>query len=216
MIKLSDFSFGYTDLLFRNIDMEISTSQITVLSGKTGVGKTTFLKILSGLITNFSGTILLKRTSLKILSIKQISKYLIYHKQEPKDNLVATTPYEDLKLWLFNEKKIDEKKIYNALKIFDLSFKKDTPVWQLSGGEAKKVGLSSLILFPEKYWLIDEPISGLDKNSREIFLNLLSNKKENKQGALIVTHNPEIFSSVADYFIILENGKFIKDEKFKR
>ena len=216
MIKLSDFSFGYTDLLFRNIDMEISTSQITVLSGKTGVGKTTFLKILSGLITNFSGTILLNRTSLKNLSIKQISKYLIYHKQEPKDNLVATTPYEDLKLWLFNEKKIDEKKIYNALKIFELSFKKDTPAWQLSGGEAKKVGLSSLILFPEKYWLIDEPISGLDKNSREIFLNLLSNKKENKQGALIVTHNPEIFSSVADYFIILENGKFIKDEKFKR
>ena len=207
MFKFIDFSFGYNDILFNHINIEIDASQITLINGTNGCGKTTLLRILSGLIKSYNGSILLKNNEIKNMTIDDISNYIVYQKQEPMANIVAATPYEDLKIWLnkFLTLDIDSQKIDNTLKQFKMYEFKDYPVWKLSGGQLKRAGLASLLLFSQKFWLLDEPSAGLDTDLQNTLLEILLQKKKSGIGAVIVTHRTELFKNIADKIIRLEN-----------
>jgi len=207
MFKLTDFSFGYKELLFNKVNIELDFSQITLINGANGSGKTALLRILSGLNKNYNGSILLKNNELKNMSVEEISNYIIYQKQEPMANIVATTPYEDLGIWLnkFVTSNIDSAKVNDALRRFKMNEFKDYPVWKLSGGQLKRVGLASLLFFPQKFWLLDEPTAGLDFDLQNVLLEILLEKKKSGTGAVIVTHRTKLFKNIADKIIQLEN-----------
>jgi len=203
MFKLIDFSFGYKKLLFDKINIEIDASQITLINGANGCGKTTLLRVMSGLIKNYNGSIFLKNNEIKNMSVEEISNHIVYQKQEPMANIVAATPYEDLQIWLskFLTSDIDSAKVNNALQRFGMNEVKDYPVWKLSGGQLKRAGLASLLLFPQKFWLVDEPTAGLDADLQSALLKILLQKKKSGVGAVIVTHRIDLFKNIADNII---------------
>ena len=203
MFKLIDFSFGYKKLLFDKINIEIDASQITLINGANGCGKTTLLRVMSGLIKNYNGSIFLKNNEIKDMSVEEISNHIVYQKQEPMANIVAATPYEDLQIWLskFLTSDIDSAKVNNALQRFGMNEVKDYPVWKLSGGQLKRAGLASLLLFPQKFWLVDEPTAGLDADLQSALLKILLQKKKSGVGAVIVTHRIDLFKNIADNII---------------
>ena len=209
MLNLDNFGLKYNSdkIIFEAVNQHIDPNKITLLTGTNGSGKTSLLRVLSGLHKKYSGDISLDGENIRDLSVAEIADKMIYLKQEPQANLVAATPREDLNIWLhkFTESSIDENLILDALKAFEMESMIDTPIWKLSGGQAKRIGLAALLLNKDKFWLLDEPTSGLDGKLQNKLLKILEEKKLNNSGALIVSHRLEIFSELADEIYQIED-----------
>ncbi len=211
MFKLQNFRFGYSESknLFDSINLEIKDNEITIISGANGTGKTSLLRILSGLRKDYQGSITLAGSNFKQMQANEIAKHIIYQKQESGANIVASTPAEDLGIWLhkYENKSDDMAQIIAALNKFEILNLINTPVWNLSGGQAKRVGLSALLLNYNKFWLLDEPSAGLDIKLQKILLEILEERKKSNLGAIIVSHRLDLFSSIADNIFEIKDKK---------
>lgn len=213
MFRLENFSFNYhqESPLFEAVDLEIKLNEVTLLTGANGSGKSTLLRILSGLNKKYNGSIKLVNQSLREYNIRSLSEKLIYLKQEPQANIVSHNPQEDLHIWLakYTSHKIDHKRILEALDRYQISELLETPVWKLSGGQAKRVGLAALNLYPEKYWILDEPSAGLDKELQSTLLEIIKLRKLQNLGTLIVSHRINLFQEITDKIYEIKDRKII-------
>ena len=212
-IKIKDLSFAYqTDNpIFTGASLELTFNEITFLKGANGSGKTTLCRILSGLEKKYTGSIHINDLDFKPVSFIERAKSIIYLKQEPLSNVVAATPDEDLTLWQHGFGKPTEgssselrERVMERLKINDL---KDKPFWELSGGQVKRIGLAALLINYDKYWILDEPIAGLDDTLVRIFIEILEERKALGKGCLIISHKEEKFLNLIDKNYLIENRK---------
>jgi ABC-type Mn2+/Zn2+ transport system ATPase subunit len=207
------FSYDGINMIFEDVNISLPHDKITLLDGVNGSGKTTLCRLLSGLEKEYSGKIILIDNALSSLSTSQVANEVTYIKQEPSANVVATTPYEDMAIWQHKFKhKIDNDVISyceKALKEFNMIPFKDQPFWELSGGQIKRSGLAALLLNYDKYWILDEPVTGLDEKLVDIFVNILQKRKEEGKGALLITHQQQKFKPLIDSFLKIENKKIL-------
>jgi len=215
-IEIKDLSFAYIpeNPIFENASLELLLNGITFLKGANGSGKTTLCRILSGLEKNYNGSIRKNELVFKSVTFAERAKSIIYLKQEPLSNVVAATPEEDLTLWQHGFDKYNDEssselrhKVMGKLKIKQL---RDKPFWELSGGQIKRIGLAALLINYDKYWILDEPISGLDKTLIRIFIEILEERKALGKGCLIISHNEDYFQNLIDKYYLIESRK-IKD-----
>ena len=207
------FSYDSINMIFEDVNISLPHDKITLLDGVNGSGKTTFCRLLSGLEKGYSGKIILIDNTLSSLSTNQVANEIIYVKQEPSANVVAATPDEDLAIWQHKFKlKIGDNFISSrekALIKFNMDSFKDQPFWELSGGQIKRSGLAALLLNYNKYWILDEPVTGLDEKLVDIFVNILQKRKEKGKGALLITHQQKKFKPLIDCFLKIENKKIL-------
>lgn len=211
--KIENLSFSYNKIkqIFHQVHLELDLKKITLLEGANGSGKTTFCRLLAGLENIFSGSILLDGMNISKLSINKISENIVYIKQEPQANIVASTADEDMYIWqskfLHNETETSVQLRKKALSKFKMESVKDAPVWNMSGGEIKRIALSALILNYNKYWILDEPTAGLDKKSVDILIDMIRTRKNDGYGTLIVTHRIKEIEHLIDIKMQIENWK---------
>jgi peptide/nickel transport system ATP-binding protein/Fe3+-transporting ATPase len=195
MLKANNISFSFhpSKPLLSKWSFEMFRGEVVGLMGKSGRGKTTIGKILSGYLRPHSGHVLCP-------SFKRISSVQMIF-QNPKETMNPTWkigriieeggPYiiEDLKRW-----KID-------------------PSWlsryphELSGGELARVSLARTVRpLHTKYLICDELTSMLDeKTEQEIWENMLKFQKEHQIGLLVISHKKELLSRFCHRMIHLEN-----------
>ena len=211
MIRFRDFSFGYKEPLFINLNLSIETNKITILTGENGSGKTTLCRILSGLEKNYQGSLQITDKEIKTLSVQQLAAKFLYLKQEPLSNVVAATPDEDLAIWQsrFADKLTEEhqKKREEVLAELEISELLETPFWEMSSGQVKRSGMAALLLNPQKYWILDEPFTGLHREIVQKLIEILQTRKESGLGALIISHKTDEFSSLADRILKIEDRR---------
>ena len=214
--KIENLSFSYDEkcLIFENIDLQFDINKFTLLAGINGSGKTTFCRLLSGLEKKYKGRIFLENKALSKLSAAEISEKIVYLKQESFANIIAATPTEDIAIWKhkFQNKIFPEfeKEQLEALKQYHLEQFKDQPFWEMSGGQIKRVGLAGLLLNIDKYWILDEPVTGLENALIDILINILQERKTAGKGALIISHRFEKFEQIVDNWFEIEDKKIIK------
>ncbi len=211
----TNFGFAFDKKkLFENVTIDLDLSKITLLSGFNGSGKTTLCRILSGLNNDYSGSVKFFDRELKELNIIDISKQIVFIKQEPRGNVILTTPDEDLRIWQtafhLADNDIFIKEREAALESTSMLEMKNTPLWELSNGQLKRVGLSGLLLNTQKYWILDEPLTGLDQKLIDQFLLMLEKHKENGCGALIVSHRTNHFKKIIDIELTIKNKKILE------
>ena len=212
-IKIKDLSFAYQpeNPIFIDASLELPFNEVTFLKGANGSGKTTLCRILSGLERNYSGSIYINDLDLKPVSFSERAKSVIYLKQEPLSNVVAATPDEDLILWQHGFDKNSDKSSYDLRKIvmkkLRINHLKDKPFWELSGGQIKRIGLAALLINYDKYWILDEPIAGLDNTLIRIFIEILEERKSLGKGCLIISHKEEKFLNLIDKNYLIENKR---------
>ena len=199
-----DFDDGTKCL--KNINLEFGNCGLVYIKGKSGSGKTTLLNLLSSISKPTSGKIYYN--DVDINSDKgYLRNNVTYIIQE--HNLISfLNVKENFKLNSVNLKLEKCSEVLTNLGINKI-IKKD--IYQISGGEAKRVEIASSLFNNSKILLCDEPLNNLDSENMKIIMDLL--KKISKSKLVILTgHAVDFITSYADMIITLENGKIVKND----
>lgn len=174
-LNIDEFSYK-NKTVFKNLSYEFYSSNIYVIKGKNGSGKTTLLSILSGIITEYKGTLYLNES--QIIEKNKDSYFDSYISYMPQKSIVFDdmTCLENIKL---NQNKSEENKaieILNKLQLGDYINKKAK---NLSSGEKQRLAFARVILNARPILLLDEITANLDITNRTIILNYLEEIKKN-------------------------------------
>ncbi len=216
MITIKDLSFAYnnSDFIFRNCSLRLDLSAITFLRGENGSGKSTLCRLLAGLERNFSGSIELNSKNINNLIPTQIAEQILYIQQGALKNLIAATPDSDLAIWqhkfIMQDNPDLQQRREQALKHFKINSIKHKPIWELSNGQSKRIGLAAMLIDEKEYVILDEQTSGLDKKTLSFLKQILKKRKEKNLGALIISHNIEFLHELIDNVIEIKGTKLLK------
>jgi len=173
-------------LLFDDLDFSVSSGEVMQIDGPNGSGKTSLLRIISGLATPETGQIKWKNTLIQDTRA-QLNNDLVYigHSNGIKKEL---TPIENLRvaraLSSTNFQTSDEE----ALDYMGLSTFADVPVRKLSSGQRRRVTLSRLLTIKARLWLLDEPFNSLDEDSRQLVKDMICHHSDTGGITIMVTH----------------------------
>jgi len=203
LFSINHLSFSYDKkIILDSIDLEIYRNEVTLISGDNGCGKSTFCKILNKILPEYSGTILFEEKNFQSIDQSYITSKMMYIQEQTQNNLLGSTPDEDLAIWQHKlQKKDNEILKEERAQIFERFGLKDVfekPLWELSTGQQKRAVLAGLLLNKHKFWILDDPLFGLDNGGVNILLSILAQQKLSGIGALIATQRPKAFSLVAD------------------
>lgn len=183
-----------------NINLQIDGGHIIGLLGPNGSGKTTFIKLIAGLLTPSSGELYLKEEPIGIESKKMIS-YLPDHTylndwMKVKEIIGFFTDfYEDF----------EAERAYDMLA--KLNINPNSKLKTLSKGTKEKVQLILVMSRKADLYLLDEPIAGVDPAARDYILNTIISNYDENASILISTHLISDIENILDEVIFIQNGQ---------
>tara|TARA_B100000768_G_C11233431_1_gene356149 strand:+ start:708 stop:1331 length:624 start_codon:yes stop_codon:yes gene_type:complete len=197
MIRTKELKFSYDNQVSLNFhDISLNKNENLLIIGSSGIGKTTLLHLLAGLLKSSSGSIELFGKEISELSSHQLDRFrknnigIVFQRPHFVNSL---TVKENLQLAQFIAKKKDNNRIESVLKslnIFDKSYKKTN---QLSQGEKQRASIALAIVNSPKLILADEPTSSLDDDNCANVIKLLKNQASEFGAQLIViTHDSRL------------------------
>ena len=179
--------------IFEDINMSLTTGNITILKGKNGSGKTTLLKTILNIIEPSFGSIYWKGKLLK----KNLYDFYnnVTYISDTTSSLKKLTLVDNINIWKkFFISNINDSQIEIALKTLKLDNYLDKKVGTLSFGETKKLEFLRLIIENKNVWVLDEPLSNLDEDSIELMKQTFEDHCA-KEGSIIFSshQNPGIY-----------------------
>lgn len=188
MIELKNISFSFgKDKIISDLSLRLEEGKTYCIMGKSGVGKTTLMKLIAGLLKPDAG---------EIKGTEKIKKSFIFQENRL---LHWLSVYENIK-YITD----DEEKITKALQDTSLLSEKDKTADELSGGMARRAAIARATAYDGDAFFIDEPLYGLDVKTSQGILELIKKTVE-KKTAFIITHSPEETFYLADEIIFLHN-----------
>lgn len=210
-IKNLEKSYG-TKQVLHNINLDIYPGQVLGYIGPNGAGKSTTVKILCGLISDFSGSVSIKGTDIKSDPVK--AKGLIGYVPELAELYDVLTPVEFLS-FMGNLYEMDsdvcQNRIVKILTAFGLEANMHQRMESFSKGMRQKVLIASGILHNPDIIILDEPLSGLDANSVIIIKDLISRLAKEGKTIFYCSHMMDIVEKVSDRIILINNGTIVAD-----
>ena len=173
--------------VFKDFSLNLKNREIILLEGENGVGKTSLLNMISGLINPDKGFIKICRKSIIELG-NQKKKIFTYipDKNCLKENLSVN---ENLKSWLkLSNLKVNDNSYQKALNTFSIDNIQETLVKSLSHGQKKKVALTKLLFSKSKLWLLDEPLNGIDSKTITILKQIMVQHIKKNGSILFSSH----------------------------
>jgi simple sugar transport system ATP-binding protein len=205
-----------------DISTTVRAGKVTCVLGDNGAGKSTFIKILSGVHQPTKGELFMD------------GKPVLFH--EPRDALDVgiATVYQDLAMvplmaiWRNFFLGSEPRKGFWPLKRFDKEKAKkitreemrdmgidirdpDQPVGTLSGGERQCVAIARAVHFGARLLILDEPTSALGVKQSGVVLKYILQARDKGLGVIFITHNPHHAYPVGDRFLLLKRGKSLGD-----
>lgn len=199
MIELENVSISRGNFTLGPLNRTFKDGEAVILMGGNGSGKTSFLDLISGVLSPEGG------------SVKCSSK-LSYAPQESDNSFFMPTVLDEFSYSLRGERKEsirDHAKEFFSLVSLDESFLCKSP-FSLSGGEKRLLSIALAMVVKPSFILLDESIAGLDYRGYKAFRNLLETFKNEGVGFILVSHDESVLD-LADSLIILKEGKIIFD-----
>lgn len=183
-------------IIFRDLSLELNSGDALMIVGANGSGKSSLLRIISGLLSYKAGTI--NWNGLNIAdNLDEYRSNLCYigHLDSIKQELTVA---ENFDYWraICGVDNYNNSHFYDPFKIFNFL---DKPARYLSVGQKRRLALSRLFLGNSKLWLLDEPTTALDREGQSILLDCIGNHRQNGGIVIIATHH-EIELDKAKYY----------------
>lgn len=207
MLELKRVSVGYAGRYWiPNVDITFAPGKIYTILGRNGSGKSGILARCAGRESCGGGTVLLDGQELGGMSLQQISRKIGYLPQEqqpvsmPARKLVGQSlPQKD-----FLKRK---RKVYSCLSALRAAGLGPIAMNQLSRGERCRVYLAALLAQEPEIYLLDDPVSGLDPEYRELVLGLLRDLRAGGKTVVMALQDTELALECSDEIILIDLGR---------
>lgn len=201
MLQTENLTFHYKQKVasFNFPNISLKAQENLLILGKSGIGKTTFLHLLAGLLTPISGKILIDDITINSLSQSKLDVFrgqyigLVFQKNYAVKTLSVL---ENLQARLFFSKKtINYEEIDKLLEQLGIKDCKKSKIYELSEGQLQRLGIALSVIHKPKVILADEPTSSLDDDNCKIVMELLIKQaKQTKANLIVITHDHRIQS----------------------
>jgi energy-coupling factor transport system ATP-binding protein len=203
---------GQTAPVLTGISASFPQGRITAVTGKNGSGKTTFAKLLVGILKPTAGTIRIDGKPTDKMTLTEIGRQIGFVMQDPSRQLFTTSVKEEIDYGLKNlslppeeiESRRKEYLTYFGLERYDDKFP-----FALSTGEKQRLILAAILAMKPGYLILDEPTSALDKGRRQTLGAYLTEIKETQNvGIILISHDEQFIEKYADARIDIESGGY--------
>lgn len=204
--------FGKRKVL-NNISFEITPGKIIGIVGPNGSGKTSLLKIIAGILRPDSGTVKINGREVKSFKNSEKSRLISYLPQFEENHpftvfeTVMMGRYYRMGRFQINNK--NEKEIVlDSMRKLGINHLAESKIYNLSGGERQRVMLARMFAQSSNYFLMDEPLSGLDlKYQIQIATLIKEYTQEENIANILVLHNLNLVSELCDEVIMISEGQ---------
>jgi ABC-2 type transport system ATP-binding protein len=216
VVLTTNLSKSFDSPVLKNINLKINSGEIVGYKGQNGAGKSTTIKVLTGIIPDFDGTVTILGYDVKKEAI-EVKKRIGYI---PENAVLyeTLTPLEYLhfigQLYTIDKNLID-KKAKALLQLFDLGNHLDNRMTTFSKGMKQKVLLIAGLIHNPSLIFLDEPLSGLDANTVILVKEILLKLKEIGRTIFYSSHIMDVVEKISDRIIILNKGELIADGTFQ-
>jgi len=216
MIKIQNLKFKYKEenYIIKDINLEINKGECIAIVGKNGSGKSTFAKLLAGIIKPTKGEIFVDE-----INTKDKKEYINLRKkigivfQNPENQIIFNNIDDELSFALKNLKLDDtELRIEEALKKVKIDKSKIEELDELSLGQKQKITIAGVLAVNPEYIVFDEPTTMIDSEGKEAVYKIINTLKENGYTIIYITNNTEEII-LADKIMILDNGQIVEQIK---
>lgn len=207
-------SFGNKEVL-KGIDLDIYSGQIIGYIGPNGAGKSTTVKIMLGLIGQYTGEITIFGENISGGNVEYKKRIgYVPETAEIYDNLTAREYLTFIgELYGLNYDEADEKAI-KLIELFGLKDVYDSRISSYSKGMRQKVVIISSLLNNPDILFLDEPLSGMDANSVMVFKEVLTELVSKGKTIFYSSHIMEIVEKISNRIILIDSGQIVADGSF--
>ncbi len=216
-ISVKEMSFSYTNsTILDRVNVEIGSEKLTVILGRNGSGKSTFLRILAGLLPFSEGKITILGNDSSELSFSERAKLIGFMNQQHK--AVFPFPAEEVVLTgragyvSFTPQENDRKVALEAMKKVGIEHLRGRKYNELSGGEQQLVMIARVLAQNPKILLLDEPTSHLDLYYQSRILRLLKDLRNEGLSIVCVFHDPNLAFIHGDDYLFIKDGQIVSSE----
>jgi len=216
LIDVKNLTFSYSGgrTVLRDICFSVSPDQVFVIAGQSGSGKTTLCKILCGIIPHavkgdISGEIKVLDIDPRETTLAQTALRAGMVFQDADSQIICTTVEDEIAFGLENlcltpydiRKRVDE-----LLSEFGFDELRDVNPANLSGGQKKLLTIAAVLATSPRVLILDEPMSGLDAEGRELVRTAIQSQKEQGRAVIVVEHDLKLVT-FADTWLLLKDGE---------
>jgi urea transport system ATP-binding protein len=212
MLTLQDINVSYDgSRILRGVNLNVPEHSLVCLMGRNGVGKTTTLKAIVGLVKPESGSAKLADTELLGLRPDERARIGIGYVPQGRDIFPHLTVWENLKLSLVVRRAAANGQVDRVLELFPvLKEMLQRKGGVLSGGQQQQLAIARALLTDPKILILDEPTEGIQPNIIDLIGDtLLKIKKEGKISILLVEQYLDFCINVGDSFYIMDRGAVV-------
>lgn len=208
ILEISNLNKNFGSLLaLDNVNMTVEQGAICGLLGPNGAGKTTLLRIINGILTKDSGSVLVFGEEASLNSARKLG----YMPEER--GLYDNMTIENQILYLGQLKGGDASRIREVmneyLELFNLKGNEKRKLKELSKGNQQKVQIISTLVHEPKLVILDEPFSGFDPINGQLLQELIARLHNNGTTIILSSHNMPAVEEMCDSIALINHGKVL-------
>ncbi len=215
VLTVNNISAAYgQSIILRGTTLAVKKGAVTTVMGRNGVGKTTLLKTIMGLLPAQEGSIVFNNENITSLPPHKKAKAGIAYVPQGREIIPKLTVYENLQLGLEahpdRKAKIPEEEIYHLFPILK-DFRKRAG-GNLSGGQQQQLSIARALVSNPSLLLLDEPTEGIQPSIAQEIGNILQQLvREKGLSVLLVEQKIDFANQVTDHYYFMDRGRMVMD-----
>lgn len=211
-IRILNAHFGYSkdQLTLSGLDLNIDEGGFVLIAGANGAGKSTFLKLLNGILKPRSGSISINEFDTRVTPTSVLASHIAVTFQNPADQIFSATVRDEV---LFGPRLLQRP---NPMQLADASIEllglrhySSKHPYDLSPAQRRLLTIASAVATDTPILAFDEPTTSLSQPERLVLLNALRELKHRRRTLIIVSHDLEFFVREATELLVMYEGKIV-------
>lgn len=221
MLSLTNVTLSYpqNEVVLHQITLHVQAGECVVLTGPSGSGKSSLLKVINGLATRYDhgvcqGQIKIDGQDMRTLELYQIAQRIASVFQNPKTAFFNVNTTLELLFFLENTgvpREEMKRRLDGLLKVFPIRYLLNRDIFALSGGEKQILCLAATYIAGVKWVVLDEPSANLDTQAIAWMTQMLHLLKQKGVALIVAEHRLYYLMSLADRIVRIERGKLVQE-----
>ena len=206
LLKLSNLNVGFSEDLVQDVSLEVRSGEIIAVLGQSGIGKTTLIRTIAGLVQPRQGSVELKLPEHGGLGYIPQRLGLVRHASVYHNvNLGARASLP----WFKGNREERARRVTSAIAAMGLEEKTREPIRRLSGGQLRRVATARALAQQPKLLLADEFLSELDHTTVDVVVDAVKTLTDDGHSLVMVEHHEENVEMIATRIWLIENQQLI-------